>query len=96
MNHEQFLQSYIIARAGRLETIDAELVVASAERAWRKIADFCKADHLESVDQKTSEIARLKSIIRRASTTFCTDGPDGQIAADMFEILCEAERNDKF
>lgn len=37
------------------------------------------------------KVAKLKDIIGRASTKFCEDGPDGEIAAEMLRILGESK-----
>lgn len=37
------------------------------------------------------KVAKLKDIIRRASTTFCKEGTDGEIAAEMLRIIGESK-----
>ncbi len=58
----------------------------------------CKVVHSEFARQLETEleserekVAKLKDIIRRASTTFCKDGTDGEIAAEMLRILGESK-----
>ena len=57
----------------------------------------CRVVHSEFARQLETEleaerdkVAKLKDIIRRASTKFFEDGPDGVIAAEMFRILGES------
>lgn len=42
------------------------------------------ADRLRELERERDE---AREIIREASVKFCCDGPDGQIAAEMFRIL---------
>jgi hypothetical protein len=62
----------------------------------------CKVVHSEFARQLETEleserekVAKLKDIIRRASIQFWEDGPDGEIAAEMFRILGEARKETK-
>jgi len=43
------------------------------------------------LEAEREKVAKLKDIIRRASITFCKEGTDGEIAAEMLRILGESK-----
>ena len=67
---------------------DAEIGFADLETAV--CADFARQLETE-LESEREKVAKLKDIIRRASTTFCKEGTDGEIAAEMLRILGESK-----
>jgi len=43
------------------------------------------------LEAERDKVAKLRDIIKRASITFCNDGTDGEIAAEMLRILGESK-----
>ena len=51
---------------------------------------YCERLRNELASER-EKVAKLRDIIRRASTQFCGDGTDGEIAAAMLRILGESK-----
>ena len=73
--------------------LETELAAMTAERdVWKEnfIEECSEAATLTvELEDEREKSAKLEDIIRRASTKFCEDGPDGEIAEGMFRILGE-------
>lgn len=61
-----------------------DIAVEVAWEAWQ-----------QSAETSQTELKRLRDIIHRADVQFFHDGPDGETAAKMLEVLNEADKSTK-
>lgn len=91
--HEGNCPEKLVKLARQLET---ELDAMTKERDRLRDVKWEGIAKIESeLKAEREKVAKLEDIIRRASTKFCEDGPDGEIAAGMFRILGESREETK-
>jgi hypothetical protein len=80
----------LVGRAAwRVVTDGCEIDRRFSEAVIRIVKRVSECDGIKKKAENPYEITRLRDIIKRASSTFCEEGSDGEVAAAMFKILSE-------
>lgn len=77
---------------GKLAKHSRQLETELAEMREELATEHKSSTYFQSqLSAEREKVAKLKDIISRASTKFCEDGTDGEIAAEMLRILGESK-----